>query len=87
MRTTNQQHDLLLPRPCWRRGSLANHWGVSDRTVDRMVKDGRLGKPRFLGTRTPIWSDEQRIEAERSLTDVVQITHVAKDRPAKGGGK
>jgi len=50
----------------WRRKQLADYWGVSDRTVDRMVKEGRLGEPKFIGRRTPTWSDEQREHAERT---------------------
>jgi predicted DNA-binding transcriptional regulator AlpA len=50
----------------WRRKALADYWGVSDRTVDRMAKDGRLGPPKYIGRRTPTWSDEQREAAEHS---------------------
>jgi hypothetical protein len=51
----------------WRRKALADYWGVSDRTIDRMRADGRLGKPcGYVGAgRLPIWSDAQRIAAER----------------------
>jgi hypothetical protein len=48
----------------WRRKQLAEHWSVSERTVDRMKKDGRLGDPKYIG-RMPSWSDEQREAAER----------------------
>jgi predicted DNA-binding transcriptional regulator AlpA len=50
----------------WRRKELADYWGISDRTFDRMVSDGRLGKPKYVGLRTPTWSDEQREAAESS---------------------
>ena len=53
----------------WRRKALAEHWDVSDRTVDRMVQDGRLGKPKYIGKRTPTWSDEQREAAEREAAE------------------
>jgi hypothetical protein len=49
----------------WRRKSLAEYWGVSDRTVDRMARTGQLGPPLYIGKRTPTWSDEQREAAER----------------------
>ena len=49
----------------WRRKALADLWAVSDRTVDRMRKDGRLGDPVGYIGRFPIWSDEQREAAER----------------------
>jgi hypothetical protein len=57
------------PRPLrWRRKALADLWDVSDRTIDRMRLDGRLGEPvGYIGRRTPIWSDEQRLAAERAL--------------------
>jgi hypothetical protein len=49
----------------WRRKALAEYWGVSDRTIDRMRRDGRLGDPKYIG-RMPSWSDEQRRAAERA---------------------
>ena len=51
----------------WRKRALADYWGISERTLDRMRRDGRLGKPvGYVGAgRLPIWSDEQRIAAER----------------------
>jgi hypothetical protein len=52
-------------KPRWRRKQLADYWNVSERTVDRMARDGRLGEPRYIGKRTPTWSDEQREAAER----------------------
>jgi predicted DNA-binding transcriptional regulator AlpA len=53
----------------WRRKQLAEYWGISDRTVDRMREDGRLGPPKFIGKRTPTWSDEQREAAERASSE------------------
>lgn len=49
----------------WRRKALAEYWNVSDRTIDRMRVDGRLGEPVGYVGRLPIWSDEQRLAAER----------------------
>ncbi|MGO8924903.1 MAG: hypothetical protein ACLQF4_18445 [Xanthobacteraceae bacterium] len=56
----------MKPRRRWRRKALADYWGVSDRTIDRMRADGRLGEPKFIGRRTPVWTDEQREAAERA---------------------
>jgi hypothetical protein len=56
---------IVAPRR-WRRKALADYWDVSERTVDRMRKDGRLGEPKYVGKRTPTWSDEQRQAAERA---------------------
>lgn len=55
------------PERRWRRKALADYWGISERTVDRMRADGRLGPPiGWVGKgRLPIWSDEQRIAAEQ----------------------
>jgi hypothetical protein len=62
------QHDNSVKlRRRWRRKALAAHWGVSERTIDRMARDGRLGPPLYPGgSRWPTWSDEQRRVAERA---------------------
>jgi hypothetical protein len=60
------QHDnQVKTRGRWRRKQLADYWGVSDRTIDRMRRDGRLGDPKYIG-RLPTWSDAQREAAERT---------------------
>ena len=59
-----QHGNHVKSRRRWRRKALANYWGVSDRTIDRMARDGRLGPPKYVGSRTPTWSDEQREAAE-----------------------
>jgi predicted DNA-binding transcriptional regulator AlpA len=58
------------PNRRWRRKQLAEFWGVSDRTIDRMRKDGRLSEPMLIGARTvspssrkasttsPMWSSK-----------------------------
>jgi hypothetical protein len=48
----------------WRRKQLADLWNKSERSIDRMRADGRLGEPFYIG-RTPLWTDEQREAAER----------------------
>jgi hypothetical protein len=50
----------------WTRLGLAELWDRSDREIDRMRKDGRLGDPIGYVGRSPIWSDEQRLAAERA---------------------
>jgi hypothetical protein len=50
----------------WRRKALADFWGVSDRTIDRMRADGRLAEPVGHLGRIPLWSDQQRVAAERA---------------------
>ena len=60
-----QHANYVNSRRRWRRKALAGYWDVSERTIDRMRRDGRLGEPvGFIG-RMPIWSDEQREAAER----------------------
>jgi hypothetical protein len=61
-----QRETNVKPTRRWRRKQLAELWSISDRTVDRMRKDGRLGEPvGFIG-RIPLFSDEQREAAERA---------------------
>jgi len=48
----------------WRRKALAAYWDVSERTVDRLHKAGKLGPPVYIN-RMPSWSDEQREACER----------------------
>jgi hypothetical protein len=60
-----QRDNSVEPRRRWRRKELAEYWRVSDRTIDRMRHDGRLGDPKYVG-RMPSWSDEQREAAERA---------------------
>jgi hypothetical protein len=50
----------------WSRLALAELWDCSDRKIDRMREDGRLGEPIGYVGRSPIWSDEQRLAAERA---------------------
>jgi predicted DNA-binding transcriptional regulator AlpA len=60
------------PNRRWRRKQLAEFWGVSDRTIDRMRKDGRLSEPMLIGARTVIWTDNQRKAAERGFKQTVR---------------
>jgi hypothetical protein len=50
----------------WTRDALAQCWNCSDRKIDRMRLDGRLGEPIGYIGRSPIWSEEQRLAAERA---------------------
>jgi len=60
-----QRDNLVKQRQRWRRQQLADFWGVSTRTVDRMRVTGLLGPPKYISRRIPTWSDEQREQAER----------------------
>jgi hypothetical protein len=62
-----QHDDAVKLRRRWRRKELAELWRISDRSIDRMRKDGRLGPPLYPGgSRFPLWTDEQREAAERA---------------------
>jgi len=60
------RNEKANPLRRWRRKQLADLWECSDRKVDRMARDGRLGEPAFRLGRTPLWTDEQRLAAERA---------------------
>jgi hypothetical protein len=56
----------LAAEPRWTRQSLAELWGKSERQVDRMRRAGLLGEPVGRIGKTDIYSDEQRLAAERA---------------------
>jgi hypothetical protein len=46
---------------------------VHDRTIERMVKDGRLPLPEFpFGNRIPAWDEEKLSEHERKLAGLIK---------------
>jgi hypothetical protein len=49
------------------RKQLADRYGVVERTVDRMIEDGRLPPPDFVSKRSPLWSEETLERHERML--------------------
>jgi len=57
---------LMIEERRWDRLGLAELWACSDRKIDRMRRDGRLGEPVAYVGRSPLWSDEQRLAAERA---------------------
>ena len=63
--TRGWRRKLAAP-PRWTRMSLAELWGKSERQVDRMRKAGLLGEPIGRIGKTDIYSDEQRLAAERA---------------------
>ena len=60
-----QKENAVKASRRWRRKALEIYWDVSERTVDRLHKAGKLGDPVYIG-RMPSWSDEQREAVERS---------------------
>ena len=50
----------------WTRQTLADAWRCSARTVDRIRKKGLLGDPIGRIGKTALYSDEQKLAAERA---------------------
>jgi hypothetical protein len=50
----------------WTRLSLAEAWQCSERKVDRMRKKGLLGDPVGRIGKTDLYSDEQKLQAEKA---------------------
>jgi hypothetical protein len=48
-----------------RRADLAQRYNVTDRTVGRMVLDGRLPPPTLHNKRTPLWDEDVVTRHER----------------------
>ena len=48
-----------------RKRSVAERYGITIRTVERMTEDGRLPKPSFRG-RIPLWSETQLDKSDRA---------------------
>jgi hypothetical protein len=64
MRHRNISHNTTnLKR--WSRFALAELWDCSDRKIDRLRETGLLSEPVAYIGRSPLWSDEQRLAAER----------------------
>jgi hypothetical protein len=61
----------------WSRWALAEYWNCSDRKIDRMRADGRLGEPIGYVGRSPIWSDAQRLAAEAAGLEAAQMRAVS----------
>ena len=49
-----------------RKVTLAKRYGTTARSIDNMVRDGRLPPPDFYMGRLPIWTDETIVANERA---------------------
>ena len=63
-----------LGKKGYRRRSLANRYGVSVRTVMRMVQDGRLPPPDFHLGPLPIWCEQTLDDHEAKLKEAETTT-------------
>jgi hypothetical protein len=48
-----------------RKAQFAARYGITIRTLERMIDNGRLPKPDFFLGRLPVWSDEAIIANEK----------------------
>ena len=55
-----------MPKQFLRKKSVANRYGVDERTVDRMANDGRLPKPKYRGKRLPLWDADELDVSDRA---------------------
>ena len=57
------------PKKYLRRKGVAQRYGVVERTVDRMVEDGRLPRPVYLpGGRIPFFAEDELDANDRRAT-------------------
>jgi len=49
-----------------RRKQLAERYGFSERTIDRMIDDGRLPKPDLVNKRSPLWAEDNLTKHDRA---------------------
>jgi predicted DNA-binding transcriptional regulator AlpA len=47
-----------------RKRAVSARYGITDRTVERMVEDGRLPQPTYRG-RIPLWRESELDESDR----------------------
>jgi len=53
-----------MTKPCYRKGDLANRYGVTPRSIDNMIEDGRLPPADFFLGRLPLWHAKTIEQAE-----------------------
>jgi len=54
------------PKRYLRKGQVAERYGITTRSVDRMAEDGRLPAPVHLG-KFPLWDEARLDEHDRAL--------------------
>ena len=51
-----------------RKSAVATRYGINERTVDRMKRDGRLPAPIYMGRKVPLWDCAELDEFDRRAT-------------------
>jgi predicted DNA-binding transcriptional regulator AlpA len=70
------KHDPL--RKYSRKSAVAARYGVSERTIDRYVQEGRLPRPVYLpGSRIPLFEETALEECERLAAARPPVAEVA----------
>jgi hypothetical protein len=58
-----------MARRWLRKPRVKKRYDCTDRTIERMVKDGRLPPPHYQpGSRTPLWDEDELEENDRRAT-------------------
>ena len=53
------------PRKFLRKAQVVERYGLDERTVDAMARDGRLPRPYYFGRRLPLWAIDELDECDR----------------------
>src|SRR6266852_6101891 len=53
------------PRKFVRKAALIARYGLDERTIDKMSRDGRLPSAYYFGSRLPLWSIDELEECDR----------------------
>jgi predicted DNA-binding transcriptional regulator AlpA len=53
------------PRKFLRKAAVIERYGLDERTIDKMSRDGRLPAPHYFGRRLPLWSIAELEECDR----------------------
>jgi predicted DNA-binding transcriptional regulator AlpA len=59
-----------------RKQSVAERYGVDERTIDRMKADGRLPKPVYRG-RLPLWDEDELTKSDRAAAVATRRNNAA----------
>lgn len=65
-----------------RKRAVADRYGITDRTVERMVDDGRLPAPIYRG-RMPLWRKSELDKSDRAAALAPRQKRAAVDATAK----
>jgi predicted DNA-binding transcriptional regulator AlpA len=76
----------VRPKRWLRKRHLRNRYGdISDKTIERMINDGRLPSPDYpFGNRIPAWDEQTLDEHDRAVVKGGCLTQPSQDDPAGG---